>query len=67
MNPSTGTTFWILWNPAAKSPPSVRFNSYKEAADVAKKMALQYQEQFFVLKAQLLVEPPASVRTVELI
>ncbi len=59
--------FWILWNPNAKIPPTVRFNTYKEAFDVAKKMAMRHHEQFYVLKAQLLVEPPAGVKTTELV
>lgn len=43
--------FWILWNPASIQPPQVRFDSRRQAVEIAKEMQRRHGGEFFVCEA----------------
>jgi hypothetical protein len=45
------TAFFILWCPTSSLPPTRRFDTQKEAEEVAESMVKKHSAQFYVLRA----------------
>lgn len=43
--------FWIIFNPHYPAPPKVRFATQDAAEAVAERMALQFGQEFYVMRA----------------